>query len=179
MLSWRAAFLIFCVVVAVAECSQEVPTVYIILSVKTDKFIVKRCVASLLRHQSDSIKQRVIFVDDGSPDDTVSFEHGLCDNQSSMFTCLKNRQTGYTHAIRYGIETALTRSTQVEDSIVLLNSDVVVTHGWLFTLHQALMQDDQTMIVGPISNAGMCAASSKLCSWLIVRLCNISFVMSL
>lgn len=131
------------------------PTVFIIMSVKTNKNIVKKCVASVLRHQSGSMRQRLIFVDDGSPKETVAFEKHLCENQSMIFTCLKNRVKGYTHAIQYGIETAQALSTDTDDAIVLLNSDVIVTHGWLFTLYQALMHDNQTMLVGPMSNAGM------------------------
>ncbi len=150
---WCAIVLLFFALCS--ECFAQIPTVYIVISVKTEKSIVKRCVASLLRHQSGSIRQRVILVDDGSPKDTIEFEHQLCDNQSLTFTCLKNRAKGYTHAIRYGIETALSQSIHADDSIILLNSDVVVTHGWIFTLYQALMYDNHTMIVGPVSNAGI------------------------
>jgi GT2 family glycosyltransferase len=147
---YHVMIVLFCLVASV--CSV-VPTVFIIMSVKTNKNIVKKCVASLIRHQSGSVRQRVIFVDDGSPKDTIFFEKQLCENQSMIFTCLKNRAKGYTHAIRYGIETALAFSTDPNDAILLLNSDVIVTHGWLFTLHQALTYDNQTMLVGPVSNA--------------------------
>jgi GT2 family glycosyltransferase len=61
-----------------------------------------------------------------------------------------------THSLtqRHGIDTALARSTNKDDAIVLLNSDVVVTKDWLFTMYQALQHDNETMIVGPLSNAG-------------------------
>lgn len=130
------------------------PSIFIIISVKTKRSVVKKCVASLLRHQSGRVKQRIIFVDDGSPKDTIAFENVLCKNHSAMFTCLKNRGKGYTHAIHFGIETALSQSTQPNDAIVLLNSDVIVTHDWSHTLYSELVKDNQTMLVGPVSNAG-------------------------
>lgn len=148
---------IFCVALVgmhVGTVCSVLPTVFIVMSVKTKKLIVKRCVASVLRHQSGSVRQRLIFVDDGSPKETIAFEKQLCDNQSLTFTCLTNRAKGYTNAIHYGIETALAFSTEPDDAIILLNSDVIVTHGWLFTLYQALMYDNETMLIGPVSNAG-------------------------
>ena len=139
-------------------CGQEVfsslPTVFIIISVKTSKNIVKKCVSSLIRHQPSDLKQHVVFVDDGSPQDTIIFEKQLCDNQS-MFTCLKSRPRGYTHAINMGIEKALKISKESNDAIVLLNSDVIVTRGWLMRMYDALVFDNVTALVGPVSNAGM------------------------
>lgn len=149
---WHSLVVILCLGV-ICDCIF-VPTVYIVMSVKTGKSIVKKSVASVLRHQSGSIKQKVLFVDDGSPKETITFEQQLCENQSATFMCLKNPSKGYTHAIKYGIETALSLSTHFDDAIVLLNSDVTVTQGWLSTLYQALMHDNETMIVGPVSNAG-------------------------
>jgi hypothetical protein len=89
------------------ECVSEgvmnepsIPTVYIIISVKTNKSIVKRCVFSIVRHLSGSIRHHVMFVDDGSGPDTVEFERGLCATHPGGYTCLKNPLKGYTHAIR-------------------------------------------------------------------------------
>jgi GT2 family glycosyltransferase len=128
------------------------PIVDIIITVKTNVRTLRKCVNSLIRQAPDRavLKQRVIFVDDGSPSETLNYEKLLCDNNPE-FVCLETSVRGYTHAVVQGIE----YGAGVSEAIVLLNSDTVVTRRWLDRLYSSLMQNvnKQVMIVGPLSNA--------------------------
>lgn len=54
---------------------------------------------------------------------------------------------GYTRSVNIGLQSC------VADAVVILNSDVVVTAGWLDKLHAALVSAPDVAGVGPVSNA--------------------------
>lgn len=54
---------------------------------------------------------------------------------------------GYTANANYGLHVA------TAEYVVLMNSDVIVTPGWLEKMHGALESDESTAGVGPLSNA--------------------------
>lgn len=140
--------------------SGDVPTVYIVMTVKTPHLIVKDCLDSLTRHRPSKLllQQRIVLVDDGSPAQTLAYERELCSQRRSSpveFHCLETEtdSRGYTFAINKGIQYSLARSNLKIDAILLLNSDVIVTFGWLTKLYQSLYSNDKVMLVGPVSNA--------------------------
>ena len=136
----------------------------IVITVKTNIKFVRACVQALLRHAPDPsvspyLDQRIVFVDDGSPMDTIAYQHSLCDShalfEAGMFFCTNTtgKEKGYTWAVQKGIR-HLTSIGHVESvSVVLLNSDTIVTDGWLTKLYTSLTKNPSTMIVGPLSNA--------------------------
>eukprot|EP00602_Paraphysomonas_sp_CaronLab_P009927 CAMPEP_0185036334 /NCGR_PEP_ID=MMETSP1103-20130426/29160_1 /TAXON_ID=36769 /ORGANISM="Paraphysomonas bandaiensis, Strain Caron Lab Isolate" /LENGTH=638 /DNA_ID=CAMNT_0027573841 /DNA_START=310 /DNA_END=2226 /DNA_ORIENTATION=- len=71
------------------------------------------------------------------------------------FQCLQTTEfrRGYTHAVQKGIDFALSYTGKNPSAVVLLNSDIVVTNGWLESLYSVLMSQNRIMMVGPISNA--------------------------
>jgi GT2 family glycosyltransferase len=139
--------------------SGDVPTVYIVMTVKTSYSIVKECLDSLARHKPAKLilQQKIVLVDDGSPAQTIAFEKELCSQRKSAaeFHCLQteNGSQGYTFAINKGIKYSLSLCNPDIDAILLLNSDVVVTFGWLTKLYQSLYSNEKVMLVGPMSNA--------------------------
>ena len=134
------------------------PTVDIIITMKTHLSIVQPCVESILRNAPDSavLQQRIIFVDDGSPIDTVSYENNMCSLMPSVFKCLSTpgNARGYTRAVVKGINFGTTL-TPLSKVIVLLNSDTITTEHWLDRLYEGLMfnKNHKVKIVGPLSNA--------------------------
>ena len=154
----------FCLLLIIASIinifcgSEDVPIVDIIITVKTELHILRPCIASILSNQPNReiLEQRVIFVDDGSPSDTVSFMEGLCKSKPTLFLCEStvSKQSGYTYAVNAGIQLAERLGKPPSDSIVLLNSDTMVTENWLVELHEALFGSDPNIaLVGPVSNA--------------------------
>jgi GT2 family glycosyltransferase/glycosyltransferase involved in cell wall biosynthesis len=104
---------------------------------------VRRCLVSVLRHTTHPY--RLILVDDGSAAPTRDYLHAFAAEHGAML--LRNETAvGYTRAANQGLR-------QVEaDYALLLNSDTVVTEGWLDRLLACGEAENTTGIVGPLSN---------------------------
>lgn len=129
----------------------------IIITCKTNLFIFKQCIDSVIRYKPNRsfIRQRVTIVDDGSSEETLEYQRSLCKEQID-FTCLSTSRDhrGYTVAIQTAIRDVISIHRNASSAIVLLNSDTVVTRHWLSKLHRGLFEvDKRIMIVGPLSNA--------------------------
>lgn len=140
-----------------SACSlADLNHIYIVITVRTDVSIVEQCINALERHYPNRniFHQSVIFVDDGSPAATLSYQAKLCEDKSK-YICLETQepQRGYTFAVNKGIRYAVSQSHT--KAVVILNSDTYVTETWLETLYNALYDtsDLKLMAVGPISNA--------------------------
>ena len=104
---------------------------------------VQACLASLERLPSPA--SRVILVDDGSDVATRDFlkQHA----QRLGLLLIRNEQArGYTLAANQGLRASSA------DQTVLLNSDTIVTPGWLEALRQVAASDKRIGLVGPLSN---------------------------
>ncbi len=104
---------------------------------------VRRCLESVLSHSNQPY--RLILVDDGSQPETREY----LDEFASQHECtlLHNENArGYTFAANQGMRAAQ------GDFTVLLNSDTIVTRGWLDKLTACAQSDDWIGVVGPLSN---------------------------
>jgi len=104
---------------------------------------VRRCLASVLQHTTPPY--RLILVDDGSDAPTAAYlatfarEHGA--------TLIRNEAArGYTRAANQGL------AATSDPWVLLLNSDTIVTPGWLDRLVACAESDPRIGIVGPLSN---------------------------
>jgi len=104
---------------------------------------VRRCLDSVIQYSTEPYS--LILVDDGSDSSTQQFllsyapEHGT--------TLIRNEQAGgYTRAANQGMKAA------EGDFVVLLNSDTIVTSGWLDRMTACAEADSKIGIVGPLSN---------------------------
>ena len=151
-------FAIILTIVFAFQMTMGVDVVDIIITVKTRLSIIERCVDSLIRHRPDSnmLKQRIIFVDDGSPSETLVYEEHMCNKYPAMIFCIATKSSlrGYTRAVVLGTQYGAEHD-EVSKAIVLLNSDTIVTEDWLLNLYKGLMynQNEKVKIVGPLSNA--------------------------
>lgn len=106
---------------------------------------VDRCLASILRW-TDLSRHRLVIVDDGSDaptaDAMVAFagEHGVD-------LVRHDEARGYTVAASAGI------AQGDAPFAVLLNSDTIVTEGWLDRMLEVVAEDNRVAVVGPWSNA--------------------------
>lgn len=107
---------------------------------------VKACLYSLMQHRLPA-RERLIVVDDCSSAET----HGWLDHylaQQDRCQLIRNPENlGYTRSANVGMRTA------TAPYIVLLNSDTVVTDGWLEALLRAIDHAPDIGIAGPLSNA--------------------------
>ncbi len=104
----------------------------------------QKCAASLLAHTEP--RHEIIFVDNGSTDGTAGWLRELTAHQERCHAIYSQENLGYAAGNNLGLAHAR------GDHLVLLNSDVVVTPGWLERLIAAA-QHPQAGVVGPVTNS--------------------------
>ncbi|SFK72182.1 Glycosyltransferase, GT2 family [Paenibacillus sp. 1_12] len=100
----------------------------------------KQCMDSIMKHTPESYE--VVFIDNGSVDDTVSYLQTIPNSQ----LIVNSMNKGFAYGCNQGMAAAR------GEYIVLLNNDTVVTKGWLTRLLTWLQKDESIGIVGPRSN---------------------------
>jgi len=104
---------------------------------------VRECLESVVRCSSPP--WRLIVVDDGSDAPTASFLEGFAASHGAEM--IRNPSArGYTVAANQGLRASR------GDAVILLNSDTVVTIGWLEGLVACAESDERIGLVGPLSN---------------------------
>ena len=115
----------------------------IIICVHNALVDVKRCLRSVLDHSNPPY--RLILVDDGSQDETRDFLAYFARQQDCVL--IRNESArGYTFAANQGLRAVH------GDFAILLNSDTLVTPGWLDRMTACALSDDRIGVVGPLSN---------------------------
>ena len=105
---------------------------------------VQRCLNSLLRHTTPPYG--LILVDDGSDPPTQDFLADFAHQQPHASLLRRDEATGYTCAANRGLR----HSTA--PFVLLLNSDTIVSPGWLDRLIACADSDPSIGLVGPLSN---------------------------
>ena len=131
---------------AAADPTAEGPSVDVVVCVHDALEDVRRCLWSL-SHKA-SYPFRLILVNDGSDEQTSAFLRSTV-IASPTITLIENQTPphGYTIAANLGMREA------GADYVVLLNSDTIVTHGWLERILACGESDERIGILGPLSNA--------------------------
>ncbi len=109
---------------------------------------VRNCLSSLVLHSSSRLHQ-LILVNDGSDEPTSAYLRRFGGGESPLRTLLLEslQATGYTQAANRGL------TATEADYAILLNSDTIVTPGWIERLIECGETDPAIGIVGPLSNA--------------------------
>ena len=103
------------------------------------------CLKSIV--ETTDIPYRLIVVNDGSAPTTKRALEAFAVGRPWVEVITNPENVGYTRASNIGLKAG--RAPWV----VLLNSDTVVTSGWLEGLLDVALPDDQIAMVGPLSNA--------------------------
>jgi GT2 family glycosyltransferase/glycosyltransferase involved in cell wall biosynthesis len=104
---------------------------------------VKRCLSSVIRFCRPPC--RIIIVDDGSRDDTRDYLRSFCTIHRAVL--IRNDDArGYTLAANQGLRASIAGYS------VLLNSDTIVSPGWIEKLLACAESDPKIGMVGPLSN---------------------------
>jgi GT2 family glycosyltransferase len=131
-----------------AEAEQEPgePSVDVVVCVHNALEDLRLCVWSLL--SKTGRRFRLILVNDGSDETTTRFLRAFSGRNPAV-TLIERREPphGYTIAANLGLEAS------GGDYAILLNSDTVVSAGWLGRLIAHGEADERVGILGPLSNA--------------------------
>lgn len=108
------------------------------------------CLDSVKRH-TDLQRHRMILIDDNSPDKRI---RSLLESQRSegAIVILNNQNMGFPYNVNLGIECSS------ENDVLLLNSDTIVTSGWLEKLIDCAYFEESIATVTPLSNNGSLAS---------------------
>src|SRR5438874_3396390 len=117
-----------------------------------------RCVESLLRHTNGD--WRLLLIDDASPDPAIqTYFSELNTRALPKVALLANPgNLGFTLTANRGIA-----ETRPGSDIVLLNSDTVVTRGWLEKLSRCADSDSRIGTITPFSNNAEICSLPRFC----------------
>jgi GT2 family glycosyltransferase/glycosyltransferase involved in cell wall biosynthesis len=128
-----------------ARTELEALTSDIVICVHNALDDVKRCFASVVSHTDP--RHRLIIVDDGSDTDTSEYLRGFSETVIDCVLISNDKAKGYTKAANQGL-----RASQ-GDYVILLNSDTIVTPGWLEKILECGESDSKIGVIGPLSNS--------------------------
>lgn len=120
--------------------------VSIVIPVYNAVEFAQACVESLYEAQT-SVPFEVIVVDNGSGPEVAAWLACQQQRRPGLVALRFNEPLGFARAVNEGA-----RHAKRGNSLVLLNSDTVVTDGWLDGLENALAFDPQLGVVSPVTN---------------------------
>jgi GT2 family glycosyltransferase len=124
---------------------EGLPFIQVVIPVFNASIYVEELIRSLIEHTSSPFE--VLIFDDGSDEFGQERTRRLQEFDSRVRYFRHDRNIGYTRNINIALQST------VADFVVLINSDTVVTANWLKKMYSALVSDDKTAAVGPVSNA--------------------------
>jgi GT2 family glycosyltransferase/glycosyltransferase involved in cell wall biosynthesis len=107
---------------------------------------VQRCLEAIERN-TDGYKVNVYIVNDGSEAPTTAWLRAFCKNKPMFVLTENEKNKGYTPTVNVGLRQCK------GDYIVTLNSDTIVTKGWLNGLVRCVKSNPDFGVAGPLSNA--------------------------
>ncbi len=122
-----------------------IPFIQVVIPVFNAGLDVEECLRAIIE-STDTPFEALLF-DDGSEDYVVSRVDAWTRMDPRIRYVRQRSNVGYTSNVNIGLQSA------VSDFAVLLNSDTIVTPGWLRKLYEIICTDDRVAAVGPVSNA--------------------------
>jgi GT2 family glycosyltransferase len=108
---------------------------------------VKLCLTSVIK-KTDSFKVNIFIVNDGSDNNTRNWLLGFSKKYNNSVCLLEHSNNkGYTKAVNTGLKATFS------PYVITLNSDTIVSNGWLKGLIRCINSNPKIGIVGPLSNA--------------------------
>ena len=119
---------------------------------------LERCIDSVLAHTSEDY--RLIVIDDASPDPAVRAYFARLETRRLPQLALRvnERNLGFTLNANRGMESA-----RMGADVILLNSDTVVTRGWLDALARCAASDARIGTITPFSNNAEICSLPRFC----------------
>lgn len=106
---------------------------------------LQQCLSSIDRCSEKCLNQ-IIIVDDASEQETAQWLKQYALDHKNVLVLRNEKNEGFTKSCVNGIEASKA------PIFVLLNSDTIVSPGWLSGLWRGLDVDDRNAMVGPLSN---------------------------
>lgn len=134
-----------------SSTARKIPTfqgsVDVIVCIHNALSDTKKCLASVKKHRPNNSRFRLILIDDGSDNPTKRFLEEFSKNKEWVLLKRKGTGSGYSRAANRGLKVS------TADIVFLLNSDTVVTRGWIDKMADTMFSRPNIGIVGPLSSA--------------------------
>lgn len=140
------------------EIEKHTENVDIIICVHNALEDVKQCLESVIRCTQDPYQ--IIIVDDGSGEETKTFLKSLLEVEQYKGKVQLFINEGELHG--YAIAANIGMKKSQGEYLVLLNSDTIVTAGWLDKMIDCAKSDDSIGVVGPLSNTASMQSVPRL-----------------
>jgi len=127
-----------------ASGTIEAVTASIVVLTHNALEFTRQCASSLLAHTDP--RHELIFVDNASNDGTVEFLTELAQEHTTVRMICNAKNLGFSAGNNVGMAASTGRH------VILLNSDVVVTSGWVERLIRAAESHPRAGLVGPMTN---------------------------
>lgn len=137
---------------ALNECSFKVDIVVPVYNALED---LKCCLNAIEKH-TDGNEVTTYIVNDASEAPTTEWLREFCQNRPHFVLSENKKNKGYTPTVNVGLRQCS------GDYIVTLNSDTIVTKGWINGLIRCFKNDKILGVVGPLSNAASWQTVPKL-----------------
>ncbi len=126
---------------------EQKASVDIVIPVYNALHHVKACLSSIMQYR-DEYEVHIIIANDCSDSETSLWLQEFCKSKDYCTLIEQQENIGYTKNVNAGLEASKGQY------IVLLNSDTLVTSGWIQKMLDCFKSDKSIGIVGPLSNAG-------------------------
>lgn len=134
--------------------SRNFATIDIIVPVYNACDDVLLCLSSLV--EKTDLLHRVIIVNDGEELRTSDMLHTFARSYNHFSVINNEENIGYTKSVNKGIKASNA------DWVVILNSDTIVSEGWLGKLMNCALTEEKVGMVGPLSNAASWQSVPKI-----------------
>lgn len=115
---------------------------------------VKKCLDSVKKYTD--VPYRLILVDDGSEKACKEYISHFAKKTPNTIVIRNESASGFTKAANQGMRASK------NEYVVLLNSDTIVTHGWIKRMQECGESSKSIGIIGPLSNAASWQSIPKL-----------------
>ncbi|MBK7471336.1 MAG: glycosyltransferase [Betaproteobacteria bacterium] len=114
-----------------------------------------RCVASVLERTTG--EYRLLLIDDASPDGRIApLLHGMAAQDSLIRVSTNARNLGFIGTVNRGFD-------ETTGDVILLNSDTIVTTGWLPKMLACAASDPRIATITPFSNNAEICSYPEMC----------------
>ncbi|WP_290702989.1 glycosyltransferase [Amphritea sp.] len=126
--------------------NYQVYTVDLVIPVYNAFEDVKLCLESVEKN-TDGFRVTTYIINDASEEETSSYLKEFCKGKNDFILIEHESNQMYTRTVNDGLRAS------TADYVVTLNSDTIVSKGWLQALVRCILSDKKIGIVGPLSNA--------------------------
>jgi glycosyltransferase involved in cell wall biosynthesis/GT2 family glycosyltransferase len=128
----------------------------VVIPVYTDVAVTRACIESVLQFTGDELG-RLVVVNDCSPDPAMRPMLEELRSKNGIIELLSNEANlGFVASVNRGIGIT-------QRDVVLLNSDTLVTPGWLEEMLAVACENDRIAAVAPLSNNGAICSVPEYC----------------